>query len=107
MPLRGSGAARGYLTSNSFRADTPYREADAACPARTRILSSGIADVDLILSVVEKLAPGSSHSGAPAALTTGLFADSPHDVSPVELARVTPEFRLSTAISNGPPIACV
>ena len=59
-----------------------------------------------MLSVVEKLAPGSSHSGAPVALVTGLPAGSAQDAAPVGLVRVTPEGKLSTAISNGPPIAC-
>ena len=64
-------------------------------------------DAVLILSVVEKLAPGSSHSGAPVALTTGLPAGSVQDVAPLAWVRATPGGRLSTAISNGPPIACV
>jgi hypothetical protein len=47
-------------------------------------------DGALILSVVEKLAPGSSHSGVPVALTTGLPAGSAQDVAPVALVRVAP-----------------
>jgi len=70
-------------------------------------LSPCIADVVLILIVVEKLAPGRSHSGAPVTFITGLPAGSAQDAAPVALIRVAPEVKLSTAISNGPPIACV
>jgi hypothetical protein len=61
----------------------------------------------LRLSVVEKLPPGGSQSGAPAAFTTGLPAGSAQDVAPVALVSAPPEGRLSTAISKGPPIAWV
>src|SRR5262245_47603869 len=84
-----------------------HREGDAVRPARTRVLSSCTLDGVFILSIIEKLPPGSSHSGAPVALITGVPAGSTQDVASVVLVRVAPEVWLSTAMSNGPPIACV
>ena len=58
------------------------------------------------VSVAVKEAPGASQSGAPVDRTNGLPAGKAHDVAPVALVRVAPDVRLSTAISNGAPMAC-
>jgi hypothetical protein len=78
----------------------------AAEPLRTRALKRTASEGAVNVSVAVKEAPGASQSGAPVDRINGLPAGKAHDVAPVAFVRVAPDVRLSTAMSNGAPMAC-